>query len=47
VSLLCRFEPAAKDVTDQVQGMLIYRIKYKTKDGERLRSNTYNVSPFP
>jgi hypothetical protein len=37
----------AKDVTDPVQGKLIYRIKYKTKDGDRQLSNTYNVSLFP
>lgn len=37
----------AKDVTEPVQGRLIYRIKYKTKDGDRLRANTYNVSLFP
>jgi hypothetical protein len=37
----------AKDVSDPVQGKLIYRIKYKTKDGDRQLSNTYNVSLFP
>ena len=37
----------AKDVSDPVQGKLIYRIKYKTKDGDRQVSNTYNVSLFP
>jgi hypothetical protein len=37
----------AKDVTEPVQGKLIYRIKYKTKDGDRQRANTYNVSLFP
>jgi hypothetical protein len=36
-----------KDVTEPVQGRLIYRIKYKTKDGDRQRANTYNVSLFP
>jgi hypothetical protein len=37
----------AKDVTDPVQGKLVYRIKYKTKDGDRQLANTYNVSLFP
>jgi hypothetical protein len=37
----------AKDVTEPVQGKLIYRIKYKTKDGDRQVANTYNVSLFP
>jgi hypothetical protein len=37
----------AKDITEPVQGKLTYRIKYKTKDGDRQRSNTYNVSLFP
>ena len=37
----------AKDVTDPVQGRLVYRIKYKTKDGDRQLSSTYGVSLFP
>jgi hypothetical protein len=37
----------AKDVTEPVQGRLVYRIKYKTKDGDRQRANTYNISLFP
>jgi len=37
----------AGEVKDPVQGRLIYRIKYKTKDGDRQLSNTYNVSLFP
>jgi hypothetical protein len=37
----------AKGVTEPVQGRLIYRIKYKTKDGDRQRASTYNVSLFP
>ena len=37
----------AKDITDPVQGRLVYRIKYKTKDGDRQTSNSYNVSLFP
>jgi len=38
---------AAAEVTDRVQAKLVYRIKYKTKDGDRQRSNVYNVSLFP
>lgn len=37
----------AKDVTEPVQGKLVYRLKYKTKDGDRQVANTYNVSLFP
>jgi hypothetical protein len=37
----------AKDVTDPIQGKLVYRLKYKTKDGDRQTANTYNVSLFP
>lgn len=37
----------AKDVTEPVQGKLVYRIKYKTRDGDRQIANTYNVSLFP
>jgi hypothetical protein len=37
----------AKDVREPIQGKLVYRIKYKTKDGDRQVSNTYNVSLFP
>jgi hypothetical protein len=37
----------AKDVTHRVQGKLVYRIKYKTKDGDRELSNTYDVSLYP
>jgi ribosomal protein L21 len=38
---------AAAEVKDRVQAKLIYRVKYKTKDGERQRSGTFNVSLFP
>jgi ribosomal protein L21 len=38
---------AAAEVKDQTQGKLVYRIKYKTKDGDRQRSGTFNVSLFP
>jgi hypothetical protein len=37
----------ATNVSELVQGTLVYRIKYKTKDGERQTANTYNVSLFP
>jgi hypothetical protein len=37
----------AKDVTDPVQGKLVYRVKYKTKDGDRQIAHTYSVSLFP
>jgi hypothetical protein len=38
---------AAAEVKDRTQGKLIYRVKYKTKDGDRQRSAIYNVSLFP
>jgi hypothetical protein len=38
---------AAAEVKDRTQGKLIYRVKYKTKDGDRQRSVTFNVSLFP
>jgi hypothetical protein len=38
---------AAAEVKDRVQAKLVYRIKYKTKDGDRQRSATFNVSLFP
>jgi hypothetical protein len=37
----------AKDISEPVQGKLVYRIKYKTKDGIRQRASTYEVSLFP
>jgi hypothetical protein len=37
----------AKDVTEPVQGKLVYRVKYKTRDGDRQRANTLDVSLFP
>jgi hypothetical protein len=37
----------AKDVTAPKQGKLTYRIKYKTKDGDRQTGHIYNVSLFP
>ena len=37
----------AKDVTEPKYARLTYRVKYKTKDGDRQRSSVYNVSLFP
>jgi hypothetical protein len=37
----------AKDVKEPVEAKLTYRVKYKTKDGDRQTSNVYNVSLFP
>jgi hypothetical protein len=37
----------AKDVKEPIQAKLTYRLKYKTKDGDRQRSNVYGVSLFP
>lgn len=37
----------AGDVKEPKQAKLTYRVKYKTKDGERQTSSIYNVSLFP
>jgi hypothetical protein len=37
----------AKDVKEPVETKLTYRVKYKTKDGDRQTSSVYNVSLFP
>jgi hypothetical protein len=37
----------AKDVKEPIEAKLTYRLKYKTKDGDRQRSNIYSVSLFP
>jgi len=37
----------AKDIDEPKQATLTYRIKYKTKEGDRQRSVVYNVSLFP
>jgi hypothetical protein len=37
----------AKDVKEPIEAKLTYRLKYKTKDGDRQRSNVYGVSLFP
>jgi hypothetical protein len=34
-------------ITDRKDAQLIYRLKYKTKDGERQTSHTYRLSLFP
>ena len=36
-----------KDVAEPKQSRLTYRLKYKTKDGDRQTSHTYDVSLFP
>ena len=36
-----------KDVAEPKQARLTYRLKYKTKDGDRQTSHTYDVSLFP
>jgi hypothetical protein len=37
----------AKQVNARVDGKLTYRIKYKTKDGDRQTSTVYNLSLYP
>jgi hypothetical protein len=37
----------AKDVKERSDTKLTYRVKYKTKDGERQTSGVYNFSLFP
>jgi len=37
----------AKGVKEPIEAKLTYRLKYKTKDGDRQRSNIYGVSLFP
>src|SRR5262249_51173763 len=38
---------AVGEVKDRLQAKLLYRLKYKTKDGDRQRSHTFDVSLFP
>ncbi len=38
---------STKGVTEPTEARLIYRLKYKTKDGDRQTSNTYIISLFP
>lgn len=37
----------ASNVTERREGKLVYRIKYKTKDGDRQTSRTYNAVLYP
>lgn len=37
----------AKDIAEPKAAKLTYRIKYKTKEGERQTARSYNVSLFP
>lgn len=37
----------AKTIGEAKEAKLTYRIKYKTKDGDRVTSNVYTVSLFP
>jgi hypothetical protein len=37
----------ASGISEPAEGKLVYRLKYKTKDGERQGSGTYTVSLFP
>ena len=36
-----------KGITERKDAQLVYRLKYKTKDGERQTSHTYRLSLFP
>jgi hypothetical protein len=38
---------SAKDVKTPVHGKLVYRIKYKTKDGDRQSSYIYDFALYP
>jgi hypothetical protein len=37
----------ANDVKARTEGKLTFRIKYKSKDGDRQSAHTYNVTLFP
>jgi hypothetical protein len=37
----------AKDVKERLEGKMTYRVKYKTKDGDRPRGYTFRLSLFP
>jgi hypothetical protein len=37
----------AKDVSEPLEGKVTYRLKYKTKDGERQRGGAFLLSLFP
>jgi hypothetical protein len=38
---------SADKIEDQSYSMMTLRIKYKTKDGERDKSFTFNIALFP
>jgi len=38
---------SAKDIKEPGEAKLTYRVKYKTKDGDRQRGNVFNISLFP
>jgi hypothetical protein len=38
---------SAKAIREPMQTKLTYRLKYKTKDGERVRGGIYNLSLYP
>ena len=38
---------SAKDIAEPADAKLAYRLKYKTKDGERVRGNVYRLSLYP
>ena len=37
----------AKDITEPMEAKLTYRVKYKTKDGDRQLGHVYSVSLYP
>jgi hypothetical protein len=37
----------AKEISEQKNATMVYRVKYKTKEGDRQRSVIYKVSLFP
>ena len=42
-----RLMMSAKDITEQAEAKVTYRLSYKTKDGPRQTSNSYILSLFP
>ena len=38
---------SAKEIKEPAEAKLTYRIKYKTKDGDRVRGNVYQISLYP
>jgi hypothetical protein len=37
----------AKDITEPMEAKLTYRVKYKTKDGDRQLGHVYSISLYP